>query len=258
MVGSDLVLDAFPLGPHTVGSEGGLFEIPPAIPPAGQWSLPDVVEDTASGKFDTVAADGSALMGGQVQLRVELFDADGVRVDTGALGIRYVVPTSTVLTGTVHTVDASTLGLVAGPTMVLPLHVNNQACNAAIAPPAIGASVADPCSGVLHYGSTGAYVSLAWTASHPHGFARFDFSVVRGVASVYAQSDVPVGAGSFSATPTVHSLMNTNLPAGCAVGGCSVAGFSENLRVKASATDGWSRQSQYDGGAVRAFVLAAA
>ena len=257
MVGSDLVLDAYPLGPHTVGSEGGLFEIPPAIPPAGQWSLPDVVEDTASGKFDTVVADGGALMDGQVQLRVELFDAAGLPVDTAALGIRYVVPTSTVLTGTVHTVDASTLGLVAGSTMVLPLHVNNEACSAAIAPPAIGASVADPCCGVLRYGSTGAPVSLAWTASHPHGFARHDFSVVRGVSSVYAQSDVPVGAGSFSATPTVDNLLNTNLPAGCAVGGCPVAGFSENLHVKASATNGWSRQSQYDAGAVRAFVLAA-
>ena len=57
-------------------------------------------------------------------------------------------------------------------------------------------------------------------------------------------------------TRTVYQLMNDNLPPGCAEGGCTVAGFSENLHVYAMATDGWSRQSQYDDGDVRAFVLA--
>jgi hypothetical protein len=50
--------------------------------------------------------------------------------------------------------------------------------------------------------------------------------------------------------------MNDNLPPGCSEGGCTVAGFSENLRVYAMATNGWNRQSQYDAGDVRAFVLA--
>jgi hypothetical protein len=259
MIGTDLVLDAYPLGPTTVGSQGNLFEIPPSIPPLGQWSIPDAVEDTTSGKFDTVAADGTAIMDGNVQLRVELFDTTGAPVNIGAKGVRYFVPTSTDLSGTIHTVDASTLGLVAGNTMVITLHVNNESCSATIAPPAIGGTVADLCCGVLKY-NDGDSVALAWQASHPHGFATYSFGVVRGVSGVYSSSG-SVGGGSFSTTQTVDHLLNDNLPAGCVAGGCKVAGFSENLYVAVSTTDGWSRQSQYDGrfydaSAVRAFVLA--
>lgn len=254
MIGTDLVLDAYPLGPSTVGSEGNLFEIPPSIPPLGQWSIPDAVEDTTSGKFNTVAADGTPILDGKVQVRVELFDATGAPVNIGAKGIRYFVPTSTDLSGTIHTVDASTLGLVMGNTMVITLHVNNEPCSASIAPPAIGGVVADPCCGVLKYGS-GDSVTLAWQASQPHDFATYSFSVVRGVSGVYGSSG-GVAAGSFSVARSVDHLLNDNLPGGCVPGGCPVAGFSENLYVAAMATDGWSRQSQYDASAVRAFVLA--
>jgi len=254
MIGTDLVLDAYPLGPVTVGSQGNLFEIPPSIPPLGQWSIPDAVEDTTSGKFNTVAADGTPILDGKVQLRVELFDVGGNPVNIGAKGIHYFVPTSTDLSGTIHTVDASTLGLVAGNTMVITLHVNNEACSANIAPPAIGGVVADPCCGVLKYGP-GDSVTLAWQASQPHGFANYSFGVVRGISSVYSSSG-DVGSGSFSTTRTVDHLLNDNLPGGCVPGGCPVAGFSENLYVAATTTDGWSRQSQYDASFVRAFVLA--
>lgn len=254
MIGTDLVLDAYPLGPVTVGAEGNLFEIPPSIPPLGQWSIPDAVEDTTSGKFNTVTADGTALLDGKVQIRVELFDTAGNPVNIGAKGIRYFVPTSTDLSGTIHTVDASTLGLVAGNTMVITLHVNNESCHANIDPPAIGGAVADPCCGVLKY-STGDSVTLAWQASQPHGFATYSFGVVRGVSSVYSSSG-DVGAGSYSVIRSVDHLLNDNLPVGCVAGGCPVAGFSENLYVAATTTDGWSRQSQYDASYVRAFVLA--
>ena len=254
MVGSDLVLDAYPLGPQTVGTEGNLFEIPPAIPPLGQWSIPDAVEDTASGKFNTVTADGTEILDGLVQIRVELFDTAGAAVNIGALGIRYFVPTSTDLSGTIHTVDAATMGLVSGNTMVITLRVNNEPCSASIAPPAIGGGVADPCCGVLHYAPSDT-VTMAWTASHPHEFANYSFGVVRGISGVFSSSG-PVAGGSFSASRTVFQLLNDNLPGGCVVGGCPVAGFSENLYVAATAIDGWSRQSQYDASFVRAFVLA--
>lgn len=256
MVGTDLMLDAYPLGPNTVGGNGGLFEIPPAVPPLGQWSLPNVITDTASGTFNTVAGDGTPLLDGKIQVRVELFDAAGAAVDIAAKGIRYFVPTSTDLSGTVHTVDASApgLNLVVGNTMVITLHVNNESCSAGIAAPAIGGAIADACCGVLEYGP-GDTVTMPWTASHPHGYATYGFGVVRGAQGVFGSSGAVAG-GSFSATRTVHQLMNDNLPPGCAEGGCTVAGFSENLRVYATATDGWSRQSQYDDGDVRAFVLA--
>jgi hypothetical protein len=96
---------------------------------------------------------------------------------------------------------------------------------------------------------------MDWTASQPHGFATYGFEVVRGVSGVFASSG-SVGAGAFGTTMTVDHLLNDNLPVGCTVGGCPVAGFSEVLDVWATAIDGWSRQSQYDASFVRAFVLA--
>ncbi|MEP7101696.1 MAG: hypothetical protein ABI781_14385, partial [Burkholderiales bacterium] len=79
MVGTDLVVDAYLLGPQTAGGESNLFEIPPSVPPLGQWSIPDPVDGTASGKFDTTTAEaaGAPLLDGAMQLRVELFDAAG-------------------------------------------------------------------------------------------------------------------------------------------------------------------------------------
>ena len=255
MVGTDLVVDAYLLGPQTAGGESNLFEIPPSVPPLGQWSQPDVVSDTESGRFDTVAADGVPVMDGLVQLRVELFDAAGVPVNIGALGIRYFVPTSLDLSGTVNTVDAATLGLVVGNTMVVTLHVNNESCSAAIAAPTVsGGGAADDCCGVLHYAPSDT-VTMGWTASHPHGFATYSFGVVRGVSGVYGSSGAVAG-GAFSATRTVGQLLSDNLPATCAERQCSVAGFAENLYVATTAIDGWGRLSGYDDSDVRAFVLA--
>lgn len=253
MVGTDLVLDAYQLGPQTKGSESALFEIPPTLPPAGQWSIADAVADTASGAFDTVAADGTPLLDGKVQLRVELFDAAGAPVDVATLGIDYYVPTSTDLSGTVQTEKASLLGLVSGNSMVITLHANNEQCTAGIDPPTIGASSADACCGTLVY-DPGDNVSMSWQAAHPHGYASYNFGVVRGAQGVYSASG-PVGAGSFSASRSVEQLLNDNLPAGCVEDGCTVAGFGENVYVIAAATDGWSRQSQYDASGTRAFVL---
>jgi hypothetical protein len=253
MVADELRLDVFPLGPITVNGQGNLFRIPPAVPPLGQWSQPDVVEDTASGRFDTVAADGTPLLDGKVQLRVELFDVNGQPVDIGALGIRYVVPTSTDLNDTIQTVNAATLGLVSGNHMVITLHINNQPCQASISAPDIAGVAADPCCGVLHYGP-GASVHIGWNATHPQGFASYQFGVVRGAQPVISVGGA-VQAAPFGTSVTVQHLLNHNLPAGCAEGGCEVAGFSENLSVHAMATNGWSRLSGYDDHDVRAFVL---
>jgi len=61
--------------------------------------------------------------------------------------------------------------------------------------------------------------------------------------------------GGSPATMTVHDLMTVNLPATCNPAGCLVAGFSENLYVDSTATDGWNYELGYDASAVRAFVL---
>ncbi len=259
VVGSSLVLEAYSLGPHVVGGQAALFEIPPALPPIGQWSVPDAVEDTTSAKFATggsqPATRGLVPPGaeGIYKLRIELFDAAGAPVAIGPLGIHFVVPTSTDLSSTIYTTDAAALGLVPGPPVdtgnafVMRLHVDNNPTSAAIAPPLLNGSVKpDPNCGVITYAPDGSdTLTIAYTASHPHGFANYSFVLNRGVTRLTPPSaGGPVGAGSFSSAPAVSSLL----------GKCTVAGFAEELYVEGTATDGWARQG-YDASDLRAFVL---
>jgi len=263
------------LGPVNVDDGMGhmipnLFKIPfPSVAPAGVWDVPpdiaEIKEHFANAKFPTQTiapgthynADGTALVGmdtsGKYEIKLDLFNATGQPVNIGALGIVYAVPTDPDGSGTINTVDASTLGLVSGNSMVITLHVDNNRCFAAIDPPMIGAASADPCCGVLKYQPDDS-VSMGWHAKHPHDFATFSFSVVRGVQTVISDWG-PVAASSSPTVQTVDFMMNHNLPAGCPVDGCQVAGFSENLYVDSMATDGWTAELGYDASAVRAFVL---
>lgn len=206
-------------------------------------------------RHDLVGSD----VGGPYQIKVDLFDGHGQPVDIAALGIVYAVPEDPDAGGAINTVDAATLGLVHGNSMIITLHVDNNRCYAAIDAPTIGAAAADPCCGVLTY-QAGDSVTLAWRTLHPNGFANYTFGVVRGTASV---PTVPIvsGAPLIATNPSpvavsVAHLLNDNLPPGCVVDGCPVAGFSENLYVNALATDGWTSELGYDASAVRAFVLA--
>lgn len=263
------------LGPLSIPDGAGhmvpnLFRIPfPSVAPAGVWDVPPDVNEIrdhfASAKFPTEAIapgagwspsgsfDVASDTSGAYQLEVALFDGQGQPVNIGTLGILFAVPQDPDSSGIVATTDAAALGLVTGNTMVITLHVDNNPCFAAIAAPQIGTASADPCCGVLHYAGTSDTVTLTWTAEHPHDFADYGFTVTRGVAPVVSTSGPVPAAGPLA--PTEQQLLDTNLPAGCAAGGCTVAGFAETLSVAAMATDGWSRQSQHDRYATRAFVL---
>lgn len=258
-VGSKLVLEAYSLGPHVVGGEPGLFEIPPALPPTGQWSLPDAVEDTANAKFPT----GGCRPGtyglvppgaeGIYKLRVELFDKNGAPVNLDEKGVHFVVPKSTDLSGTIETEEAAALGLVPGPPVdggnafVMRLHIDNNPTSANIASPLLNGSIGpEPHCGTIEYSPGGSdSLTIPYTASHPNGFANYSFVLKRGVTTLIPPSNGgPVGSGSFSSSESVDSLLD----------GCAVAGFAEELYVEGTATDGWARQ-HYDASDLRAFVL---
>ena len=97
-------------------------------------------------------------------------------------------------------------------------------------------------------------MTLPYSASHPHGFATYAFNVYRGVTHLPGVSTPnPPGSLPVGAPPGTHVV---NTTAGTLLGACTIAGFAETLSVAAMATDGWSRQSQYDDWKVRAFALA--
>lgn len=251
-VGSTLMIEPYKLGPQAVGGTPNVYEMPPALPPVGQWVIADAVWDTTSALFPSgsLAPGLPALGAGLYEFELTLFDAGGAAVNANTLGIHYVVPTTLDLTTTIPTADASLLGLVTGTgRLVFQLHVDNNVCAAALDPPQIGGTVsADPC-GLLPY-NPGDTVTLKYSASHPNGFATYGHSVVRGATPLPPpiSSSGPVGPppGTHTDADSVSDLL----------GPCSIAGFAETLSVWAMATDGWSRLSGYDRYAIQAFVLA--
>lgn len=263
-VAGEPVITQYPLGPQSVGGTPHLYQIPPALPPAGQWSLPNVILDSQSGVIPTTAvapgsgydATGTPLgadQGGLWQIRVELFTQAGALVDPEALGIAWRVPESADLTGTIETSNAATLGLVdaARNCMIVTVRVDNNPCFAAIGAPTLDGNAASSGCGVMHYGSLGGSVETPFTALQRNRHADYSFSVQRGEGpgaqlsrtgvAVPASADMPAAPIS-----TVGDLLD----------GCAIAGFTEQLYVAHRATDGWSRQQQYDRSAARAFVLA--
>jgi hypothetical protein len=271
-VGSDLILEQYPLGPNTVGSQSHLCEIPPALPPVGQWSLPNVVLDTQSAVIPTTVAapghgfdaSGAALEadeGGLWQIKVELFDAAGNLVDPEALGIQWRVPASNDLTGTIQTRDAASLGLVNATMnrMQLTLRVDNNPCFARIDAPAVGgATAADEC-GVMNYASLATPVTVPFAALQRNRFANYSFYVQRGAVSPPEYSAANTAAANLASMPAAipPSPPGDPLPTvGSLLDACTLAGFTEQLYVAHTGSDGWSRLSGYDASAVRAFVLA--
>ena len=87
-----LTIVGYPLGPNVVGTTAGLFEIPPALPPEGDWTQPDPVEDTTNAKFPShllvpgVPPESATDNAGVHELKIELFDAAGAAGRRGGAG----------------------------------------------------------------------------------------------------------------------------------------------------------------------------
>ena len=254
-----------PLSPPDAPA-ANLYEIPPALPPQGVWGPVIAPTDYQNGVFNTTLpapgitydANGTEIgadHSGKFEIRLELFDTAGNPVNIGALGIRYFVPDVNDLTGTITTVNAATLGLVSGNSMIVTVHVDNNATFAEIDAPSIGPASADPCCGVLGF-MPGDAVTLPWRAKHKNGFATFTFQTKRVDQPVFTQPSTPVGlTGNFSTVQDAQTLMDTNLPAGCLAGGCTVAAFASFEYVTAMATDGWSSLTYLDSADFEAFTL---
>jgi hypothetical protein len=250
MVGSVLMIEPYSLGPQAIGGTPNLYEIPPALPPLGQWSIPDAVVDTTSAAFRSAALAPGGGGEGLYEFELTLFDGAGNAVNANTLGISYRVPTTLDLTATIPTANAALLGLVTGAgRLVYRLHVDNNECTAAVQPPEIGGTAsADPC-GLLRY-DPGDSVTLEWQATHPNGFATFHHGVVKGATPL-----APPVSSSGVVGPAPGTHVETHAVA-TLLGSCTIAGFAETVSVWAMATDGWSRQSGYDDHAIQAFALA--
>lgn len=252
----NLVVAGYSLGPQSVKGTPLLYEIPPALPPKGKWTIADAVEDTTSAKFPS-AAHAPAAEHGKYELVIELFDGDGNRVDINNVGgdeIRYYVPENldvstpdTIDTLSAHGGSVDRVESVDGmDAFVLPLHVDNNRCTAVVHNAEVGGSGADAC-GVLTYDDRSAMARIPFTALHPNGFASYSLTLKRGVSPVMSDSGQATPPGSYSLNASVGAL----LPAGCDIGG-----FSSHLHVNAWATNGWGNINAYDANDHAGFALA--
>lgn len=270
-VSKSLYFLPYPLGPRTLGTENALFEIPPADPPNkavepfAQWYVIDAAVDLMNGYFDSVSSLPAG--SGDVEFKLELFDAAGIRVNPAALGILFRLPATEDVWEVITTADPATVNpaLVAPDpedpafqTFIFRLQIDNRQPTALIDGPTISPSgnVTGPC-GMTTFAATDKSATLPFQARHPRRFGIYSFTIYRGTVYLPALAMSgqvgDIGAsGSFSVSAFLKPdpmHLNPDL-----LDGCPAAAFSENLYIWNMAFNGWTRVGP-DASAVRAFAL---
>ncbi len=256
-MGGVVSFPVYNLGPKNVSGKN-LFEFRPHTPPTEPgattyWPTTEWLGDIYSGYLKTPELDD-----GKYTIKLEIYNSSGVQTMPGPSG-QFIVPNGKMPDGTIITRLAMPSEIDAGG-FIFPLSVDNNTCSAYISAPAIGSTTASDECGFLLYNSKTSNVNIAFTASHPNGYAMFRFRTVRGIydafppaiGEVFAATVTPFsgsGAGYFWNDFTVEDLLSPVCP--------DKAAFSENLYVYAKATTGWGhRITDYDASFVRAFALA--
>ncbi len=265
-VGPVLHLNSVNLGPKTVGAAANLFEIPdPNLP----WVDIDDPADRPFAYFDSTGG-VTPRRSGMCTLLLEMFDAGGNYVPcNNALGasawddqVGDAAPPGpfTFLLPEVggppdSYANAPTPNITDHGRLIFRILVDNNSTVAElprVATP-LGSTDTDPC-GVLHYTVGSDNVELDYVAWHPNNFLNWDLYIYRGIQGVAA--DIPWGApGTNTSAGTPGSPVAFNNSASTLLGPCAQAGFAVNLYCAARATDGYSRQSEYDSSATIGFAL---
>jgi len=148
-------------------------------------------------------------------------------------------------------VDASTLGLVSGSSLILNLYVDNRPTTAQLpgVTTPVDSTASDPC-GILQYNALSDNVDIQYVAYQPGNFLDWNLGVVRGTSGGVASASGNSSAGS----PGVPVDFNNTVAA--LIGSCPQAAFGVNLYCAFRGTDGWSRLSSgYDSSSAIAFAL---
>jgi hypothetical protein len=247
------------LGPHTVGTEQNLFDVPDPYPGDGWVNINDPF-DRPFGYFDSTGnhyapfshTDVLPRLSGMCTLLLEMFDASGNLVPCGNNGVggpfEFILPD---LSGP-PTEYTSVLGLqniTPQGQLVFRLLIDNHDTFASIDSVSAAGHTADSC-GMLHYTSPDDDVAISFRATHPNDYLTWSLDVNRGFHGLVAS-----GGGSSSSPPAPENPLVRD--ASELLGECTNAAFAVNLNVRATATDGYARQSQYDRSASIAFALLA-
>ncbi|MFO0577550.1 MAG: hypothetical protein U1A78_26395 [Polyangia bacterium] len=271
-----LLFKVFKLGPDEALPGETLFKLQPTSPPAGQWAPQiNARSNTASAYLVTGQPNtGRLLPDGLYQLKLELFKAAGAAA-TQASGLDFRVPPPSKSApfppdeelAFVPAPEANLIRDAGGhvTAFTLRVRVDNSPCTAAIYSVTVPGSTQE--CGFLSYPVPAGAALLRFVASHPRGYADFDFSVMRGACAVgFAAASgktgsSPVGSYALDSTAAyahpfpIGSLLGPLPGADCAQP-CKRAAFAEHLHVYSRSTDGWGRLYYLDAHAVVAFALA--
>ena len=274
----DAKYDSVRLGPD----DDGLFVIEPETPEDGEggedcWETLNEHHDLASARFDTCVSfdeilDPDGVGFGKVELKLELFrksgDGDVERIDLTNEGVElYEITTPAPFIAdeidiTSPTSDRKIEEDVDGESHLfgyrLVLHIDNRVCFGTIHAPEIDGAGAGPC-GFLEYDSAmvpSPSVDISFRASHPGGFAAFNFVTTRVTTYLHSASahqlveateaeefDRLPGTDTFTTSVPVAKLLSEGVPPG----DCVRAAFAENLYVYALVTNGYHRLWELDG-----------
>jgi hypothetical protein len=201
---------------------------------------------------------------GFADIKLELFDGAGTRLDPAALGVSFKLPGTDDLWHTITTVDPATINpdlVAADPeapafqTFIFRLQADNRAPTAGIPEPTLDftGEAAGDC-GMMHYTVNDKKVNITYQATHPRQFAVYRFTLYRGPNALRTEEGRAVVGGTFiygepvlPGSPDPKSLPQL-------LGPCPEAAFSENLYIWNINFNGWSRVGP-DASGVRAFAL---
>ena len=101
---------------------------------------------------------------------------------------------------------------------------------------------------------------MAFLAYHPHNFATFSFSTIKGssgavAAATIGQTAVNAPSANGFVRNAVTGVFAKSVPVTTLLGACPQAAFAENLYVEATATDGYSQLWYLNRGDTKAFAL---
>ena len=231
------------LGPRLVGAEPNLFEIPD---PTLDWIDINDPVDRPFAYVDSTTAQTPG-RSGKMTLKLELFDAAGGHVSCGNAGhggpFQFLLPD---LGGTPNDyTNAPAPNIDVNGDLVFEILVDNNPTTAQLPGVRASGNSADDC-GMLHYAHGTDIVTIDYVATHPNNYLSWGLSVSRGLHGVVAS----VSGNTSSLSPD-----HFNNSAATLLGSCTQAAFAVNLNTYARATDGYSRQSQYDRSATIAFAL---
>lgn len=255
----------YTLGPHAVAGKH-LYEFRPHTPPAvpghsRYWPLDSWFNDIYAAILRSTALPGGvATAAGRYTIKVEIYDGSGSRLQPGT-HFRFIVPIGLAPDGTTIIARNAFPTEIDTDGFVFKLHIDNRRCTAYIDAPTIGGVPASDNCGFLRY-SPGDNVRIGYHAIHPDQLATHHFWIRRAiqiVSNVYGEVSAPSmaygslhsysgdGLGNFAKTDfTTNELLGT----------CTEGAFAEMLRVRAKATNGWTRLHEYDASHQRAFALA--